>query len=77
MSEMALELEATFSAVFEYSDMLGWQLPEKLVFEILSLERQVEGSNIPMPKALIKTLLNIVMPSVRANNNNAGLARVE
>jgi hypothetical protein len=35
-----------------------------LSFEVLSLERQVQGSNLPLPKTLIKSLLNVVMPSV-------------
>jgi hypothetical protein len=37
-----------------------------LSFEVLSLERQVQGSNLPLPKTLIKSLLNVVMPSVSA-----------
>jgi hypothetical protein len=36
-----------------------------LSFEVVSLERVVEGSNIPLPKTLIKSVLNLVMPSVR------------
>jgi hypothetical protein len=39
-------------------------LPSGLSFEVLSLERQVQGSNLPLPKTLIKSLLNVVMPSV-------------
>jgi hypothetical protein len=38
--------------------------PAGLSFEVLSLERQVQGSNLPLPKTLIKSLLNVVMPSV-------------
>lgn len=36
-------------------------------FEVVSLERVVEGSNIPVPKTLIKSVLNLVMPSVRTH----------
>lgn len=59
-----MEVEACFNATFEYSTLLGWQLPEALGFEVLGLERRVQGSNIPLPKALIKSLLNMIMPSV-------------
>lgn len=38
--------------------------PAGLSFEVVSLERVVEGSNIPVPKTLIKSVLNLVMPSV-------------
>lgn len=39
--------------------------PAGLTFEVVSLERVVQGSNLPLPKTLIKSLLNMVMPSVR------------
>lgn len=64
VKEIALEVEAQFSATFEYSPLLGWQAPAGLVFEVLELERRVEGANLPLPKALIKSLLNMIMPSV-------------
>jgi hypothetical protein len=41
------------------------QAPERLSFEVLSLERRVEGSNLPLPKTLIKSLLNMALPPVR------------
>lgn len=41
-----------------------------LSFEVVSLERVVEGSNIPVPKTLIKSVLNLVMPSVGAGTDN-------
>lgn len=40
-----------------------------LSFEVVSLERVVEGSNIPVPKTLIKSVLNLVMPSVGAGTD--------
>lgn len=40
------------------------QAPQKLSFEVLSLERRVSGSNVPLPKALIKSLLNLALPPV-------------
>jgi hypothetical protein len=33
-------------------------------FEVLSLERRVEGSNLPLPKTLIRQLLNLALPPV-------------
>ncbi|GBF98523.1 hypothetical protein Rsub_11514 [Raphidocelis subcapitata] len=60
--EIALEVEAAFSAVLEYDPQLGWQAPERLTFEVLSLERRVAGSNVPLPRALIKTILNLALP---------------
>ncbi len=38
----------------------------RLAFQVLHLERRVEGSNLPLPKTLIRSLLNMVMPSVSA-----------
>lgn len=62
--EIALEVEATFSAVLEYNSLLGWQAPDRLSFEILHLDRQVQGSSVPLPKTLVRTILNMVMPNV-------------
>lgn len=47
------------------------QAPERVAFEVLSLERRVEGSNVPLPKALIKSLLNMVLPPVRGPSQGA------
>jgi hypothetical protein len=44
-----------------------------LAFEVVSLERVVEGSNIPVPKTLIKSVLNLVMPSVSRNDWSAAV----
>ncbi|KAF6255279.1 hypothetical protein COO60DRAFT_1702917 [Scenedesmus sp. NREL 46B-D3] len=62
-AQLGLEVEACLSASLTYSPLLGWQ-SAGLSFEVLSLERQVQGSNLPLPKTLIKSLLNAVMPSV-------------
>eukprot|EP00775_Hariotina_reticulata_P002641 gene2641-2942_t len=63
-AHLGLEVEAAMSATFTYSTVLGWQ-SDGLSFEVLSLERVVQGSNLPLPKTLIKSVLNMVMPSFR------------
>ena len=66
--EIALEVEAAFSAVFEFDPAVGaWAAPPRggVSFEVLSLERRAVGASVPLPKALIKSLLNLVLPPVR------------
>jgi hypothetical protein len=38
--ELAVDLEVALSAVFEYSDLLGWHAPDKVAFEVLHLQRK-------------------------------------
>ena len=40
----------------------GWQATSKPVFEIHSLERSVKGNSVPMPKSVIRLILNSVLP---------------
>ena len=54
MSELALELEATVSGRFRYTEDGGWAAEERLAFEVVALERQVVGNNIPLPAAVLR-----------------------
>ena len=47
-----------------FCSVQGWYEAKKPVLEILSLERLVKGSNVPLPKALIKAILTAVLPRV-------------
>jgi hypothetical protein len=38
----------------------------RVTFEVQRLERTVQGANIPLPRTLIKTVLNMVLPKVSA-----------
>lgn len=40
----------------------GWQATSKPAFEIHSLERSVKGNSVPMPKSVIRLILNSVLP---------------
>lgn len=51
------------NATFTYTTLMGWQ-SAGLNFEVVSLEREVQGTNIPLPRTLIKSVLNMIMPSV-------------
>lgn len=64
LKEIMLEVECKLVATVEFSPMFGWQAPERSSFEILHLERKVTGNNLPLPRTLIKTILNMVMPRV-------------
>ena len=42
----------------------GWRASGKPVFEVNSLAREVKGNTVPLPKALLKLILTMVVPRV-------------
>jgi hypothetical protein len=42
----------------------GWQPVEKPVFDVQHLKTRLKGNNVPMPDALIKTILRIAIPGL-------------
>ncbi|GAB4822561.1 hypothetical protein N2152v2_009607 [Parachlorella kessleri] len=50
--------------VYEYTKLGGWQPGEKPVFDVQHLKTRLKGSNVPMPDALIKTILRMAIPGL-------------
>ena len=42
----------------------GWQPAEKPVFDVQHLKTRLKGNNVPMPDALIKTILRMAIPGL-------------
>ena len=42
----------------------GWHTAIKPNFEVLSLERKTRGASVPLPKTIIRYILNAVLPRV-------------
>lgn len=42
----------------------GWQPAEKPMFDVTHLHTRLKGNNVPMPDALIKTILRLAIPGL-------------
>jgi hypothetical protein len=51
-------------AAFEWTELEGWRPTHKLKLHILQLEHSISGTNIPVPKTLLKYLLNLMLPAL-------------
>lgn len=50
---------------YSYFRQQGWHCPAGLQFNLVHLSRMVKGSNVPVPKPLLKYLLKSFMPKVK------------
>eukprot|EP00873_Tetraselmis_striata_P009576 jgi/Tetstr1/429840/TSEL_019707.t1 len=64
VKEITLEVECSLCISLEFSRLKGWQAAKAVEFEVLSLHSKVKGNSMPLPKTLIKTMLNLVLPKV-------------
>lgn len=64
VKELAVLLECTMEAAFEWTELEGWQPMHKLKLNIETLEHSISGTNIPVPKTLLKYLLNLLLPAL-------------
>lgn len=64
VKELAVLLECTLEAAFEWTELEGWQPMHKLKLNIETLEHSISGTNIPVPKTLLKYLLNLLLPAL-------------
>lgn len=62
IGELSLEIELSLALDFEYSSATGWRSGGKPKFEIKELRRTLKKSSIPMPKALLRLVLNATLP---------------
>ncbi|CAL8467730.1 g7268 [Coccomyxa elongata] len=62
IGELTLEIEVSLALDFEYSSATGWRSGGKPKFEIKELRRTLKDSNIPMPKTLLRLILNATLP---------------
>lgn len=64
VKELAVLLECTMEAAFEWTELEGWRPMHKLKLNIETLEHSISGTNIPVPKTLLKYLLNLLLPAL-------------
>ena len=64
VSELSLLLECHLDAVFHWTPLDGWHAARKLKLDILQLEHSISGTSVPVPKTLLKYLLNMLLPAV-------------
>jgi hypothetical protein len=62
--DLSLLLECHLDASFHWSYLDGWQPASKLKLEIIQLEHSISGTSVPVPKTLIKYLLNMLLPTL-------------
>ena len=55
-------LQSVLMPCLSVCSVQGWQATSKPAFEIHSLERSVKGNSVPMPKSVIRLILNSVLP---------------
>jgi hypothetical protein len=60
VKELALLLECRMEAAFEWTEIDGWRATHKLKLQIDSFS----GTTIPVPKTLLKYLLNMLLPAI-------------
>lgn len=51
--------------------VIGWRSTGRPVFEINSMARELTGNTVPVPKALLKLILSIVVPRVMSQKVQA------
>lgn len=68
VKEILLEVECLLSVDLEYSESKGWEFRGGVVFEIVDAKKQVIGNSLPFPLGLVKTVLNLLLPKVRASD---------
>ena len=64
IKELSLKLECHLEASFHWSRLDGWQPASKLKLEIIQLEHSISGTTVPVPKTLLKYLLNMLLPTL-------------
>jgi hypothetical protein len=64
VKELAVLLECTLEAAFEWTELEGWQPMHKLKLNIETLKHSISGTNIPVPQTLLKYLLNLLLPAL-------------
>lgn len=64
VKELALLLECRMEAAFEWTELDGWRPTHKLKLSITQLEHSISGTTVPVPKTLLKYLLNLLLPAV-------------
>ena len=62
--ELSLVLECHLEATFSWTALDGWQPASKLKLEIIQLEHSISGTSVPVPKTLLKYLLNMLLPAL-------------
>jgi hypothetical protein len=62
--ELSLVLECHLEASFQWTALDGWQPARKLQLEIIQLEHSISGTSVPLPKTLLKYLLNMLLPNL-------------
>eukprot|EP00892_Ulva_mutabilis_P006932 jgi/Ulvmu1/4610/UM002_0339.1 len=64
VKELALLLECRMEAAFEWTELDGWRPTHKLKLSITQLEHSISGTTVPVPKTLLKYMLNLLLPAV-------------
>lgn len=62
--ELSVLCEVMLEAKYEWNDLDGWQPTNKLKLEIIQLEHSISGTSVPVPKTLLKYLLNMLLPTL-------------
>lgn len=62
--EFSVVLECLLEAQFEWTHLDGWRPASKLRLEIIQLEHSISGTSVPVPKTLLKYLLNMLLPAL-------------
>lgn len=64
VKELALLLECRMEAAFAWTEVDGWRPTQKLKLSITQLEHSISGTTVPVPKTLLKYMLNLLLPAV-------------
>lgn len=64
VKELALVLECRMEAAFAWTEVDGWRPTQKLKLSITQLEHSISGTTVPVPKTLLKYMLNLLLPAV-------------
>jgi hypothetical protein len=73
--ELSVLCEIILEAQYEWNDLDGWQptCKQALKLEIVQLEHSISGTSVPVPKTLLKYVLNMLLPALLEARILAGL----